>query len=220
MKKFSLLIALLICVGAHAQFGSKERLYKGYFELNSGLEMSRSVLSATTDKLYYDLTFKYSAVGDSAVGFFAHGMAIRDTAQSIIRHINFLKVLLIAKVEDKTKTEIEGLDTMITMYNVKNYEEYLTPMSVLFPSGKSSFDKPYTIDALQMKLSKFRNQMNNVWRSDDEDQGIDLLFETSTWSWEKSFKNKPLIAILAMLSKIQLDVKLQEIAAIQGLIRK
>jgi len=223
MKYLIYLLLLFIPVSNIAQYGNKERMYSGYTSINNGLEASRSQLNIQGDKIYYDLTLKFQNEGDSAKTDFNLGMEIRDSAAMVIRYINEMKVLLIAKCEDKKRSEIEADDTIISLKYLKNFDEYVIPQEILF--GDNIYDPKhgeFTAHDLGELVTDFGKMMDSVWIDKETSElGVDHLALLKSWRWKTDlFKEKPLVSIITSLSKLQLDVKMQEHAAIRHLISR
>ncbi len=198
-------------------------MFKGYAVLNDGLEDTRKILNKTNDKLYYDLTLKLQTEGDSIQEDFNLGMRIRDTSARLIKYINEMKVLLITKAEDKERSEIEAQDTIISLNYIRNYDDYTTPSKILvgdnYWTPKSG---EFTASELISKIDAFASIMDTVWTDEDElKYQNNHLFSVHSYNWnQKHIKDKPLVAVISILSKLQLDIKLQEQAAIRQLISK
>jgi hypothetical protein len=223
MKYLIYILLLLIPVSSIAQYGNKERMYSGYTVVNQGLESSRAQLNRLGDKIYYDLTLKFQNEGDSAKAEFDLGMEIRDSSAMIIKYINEMKVLLIAKCEDKKRSEIEADDTIISLKYLKNFDDYTIPKKILF--GDNYYDPKkgeFTAHDLGGLLKDYGKLMDSVWVDEDaKEMAVDHLSLVRSWGWKNDlFKEKPLVAIITSLSKLQLDVKMQEQAAVRHLISR
>lgn len=196
-------------------------MYEGYSSINDGLEATRSILNDVGDKIYYDLTAKFQTEGDSAKADFELGMKIRDTSARLISYINEMKVLLIAKCEDKKRSEVEAQDTIISLKYLKNYDDYTTPSKILVGDD---FWAPkrgeFTAYELEEKVSGYMSLMDTVWDDADYVSNNHLAYMYN-FNWKRAYiKDMPLASVITTLSKLQLDIKLQEQSAIRYLIRK
>ena len=223
MKYLIYLFVFLLPLSSISQYGNKKRMYSGYTLVNEGLEQTRAVINGNGDMLYYNLTLKFQQDGDSAQLDFDLGMKIRDTASTLIKYINEMKVLLISKCEDKKRNEIEGEDTIISLKYLENFDDYTTPAKILF--GEDSYDVrkgEFSAFELQNKMIAYKSLMDSVWLDDESlNVAIDHLTNLNGWSRKrKQFKEKPLVSIITSLSKLQLDIKLQEQAAVRYLIQR
>lgn len=213
-------LIILLPLVSFGQYGGKKNMYSGYIAINAGLEKSRSILGRNIDKEYYDLTLKYQTEGDTFLSKFNLGMNIRDSAQQLIIYINELKVLLIAKCEDLKRPEIEAQDTIISLNFLKNYDDCITPSEIFYGTSYSkSKTGPFSAIELTQKLNHFRQTVDSVFVDNASSNSLDNHLDyTTRHQWKSSgFKNKPLAAILTLLSKLQLDIKLQELSVIDYL---
>lgn len=198
-------------------------MYSGYVSINHGLEETRALVEESTDKLYYDLTHKQQNDELTAKDGFRIGMQIRDSSLSLIQYINKMKVLLIAKCEDKNRSEIEALDTMISLNFLTNYDDYITPGTILYGDTWSNPKRgPYSAFQLAKKTNRFAELADSVWTNEELlAPQHDYLSYAEDPSWERNgIRDKPLAAIITLLTKLQLDIKLQELRAIRKLISK
>ncbi|MBT6029742.1 MAG: hypothetical protein HOH13_05505 [Crocinitomicaceae bacterium] len=214
-------LIILIPLGSAGQYGGKKNMYTGYTAINEGLEKSRSILGQSIDKIYYDLTLKYQTEGDVFLSKFNLGMNIRDTTQKLITYINELKVLLIAKCEDLKRYEIEAQDTIISLKYLKNYDDCITPSEIIYGTLNSKPKAgPFSAVELVQKLNHFQQTVDSVFVDNTTTNSLDNhLGYTTRHQWKSGgFKNKPLAAVITLLSKLQLDIKLQEVSIINHLI--
>jgi len=198
-------------------------MYSGYVSINHGLEETRALVDQSTDKLYYDLTHKHQNNELTAKDGFRIGMQIRDSSLTLIQYINEMKVLLIAKCEGKNRAEIEALDTLISLKFLTNYDDYITPGTILYGDTWSKPKRgPYSAFQLANKTIRLAELTDSVW-TDEELLALqyDYLSYAREPSWARNgIRDKPLAAIITLLTKLQLDIKLQELRAIRKLIAK
>lgn len=216
---FSILFLPFIGFG---QYGGKQNMYTGYIAINDGLEQSRIILGNTSDKEYYNLTLKYQNAGDVFNTKFKLGMHIRDSSAQLISYINELKVLLIAKCENLNRAEIEAQDTLISLKFLKNYDDCITPTDILYGRPNSNQKSgPFSSMELTSKLNNFHQTIDSVFSNGTKPFSIISHLEyTTRYQWRNNgFKNKPLAAVLTLLSKLQLDIMLQELYVIDHLLR-
>ena len=198
-------------------------MYSGYVSINQGLEETRALVDQSGDKLYYDLTLKHQNNELPTKDGFQIGMQIRDSSLSLIRYINEMKVLLIAKCEGKNRTEIEALDTLISLKFLTNYDDYITPGTILYGDrGSKPKRGPYSAFQLAKKTTIFAELVDSVWTNKELlPAQYDYLSYVKDPNWGRNgIRDKPLAAIITLLTKLQLDIKLQELSAVRKLIGK
>lgn len=227
-KTFSIIVILFLCSNSFSQYGSKERIYDGFTLVNESLEATKMMLEQKGDQLYYDLTLSYQENGDSAILQFEHGMALREKADHLVLHINNLKVFLIAKTEGLTKPEVLANDTIISLRNIENFDDYQEPTKWLIGDSKHNpKEGQFTARELEEKLLEFQKSVDSLILKTDLDDGVKLGFLSQArnrnygnWWIRDSFYEKPLSAVITYLSKLQIDIKLTEQDAIRYLTRK
>lgn len=228
MFRILLFVALFIpCVHISvAQTGSKEKIYSSYIHVNKELERTKTNLQDATNTMYYRLTLLYQKEGDSAQVSFDRGMRIKESKIEIIRYINELKGFLIAKCEDKTRSEVLANDTVIGLENLKNFDDYTTPEGLLM-DDQGSYDNPrkFSLRDLTKQLDEYTAICDSALTKSEKKEGAGWNFISSDFNgrgyWnsrEHPFREKPLAGIITYLSKIQIDILLTEKAAVEHLI--
>lgn len=217
-----LFLCILPSIGL-AQFGGKERMYEGFVSLNEGLEQTRVITAKFSERLYYNLTLLHQNNELKVADGLRIGMQIRDSVSSLMHYLNEMKLLLIVKCENKTRTEIEALDTLISLKHLNNYDDYITPETILFGENEANLRRgQFSAFHLVNTADRFIAFSDSLLTSANLSVPDSYLFEYITdYEWLRSnIRHKPLAAIIALLSKLQLDIKLQEQVVISNIIDK
>lgn len=216
---------LLVPVISLAQYGSKKKVYDGFSLINNELEETRTLLNKKTEKLYYLFTMRYQKNGESMKVQFNEAMDMQSSASELVHYINNLKVFLIAKCDDKKRQEVQANDTIIKLSNIDNYDDYLTPFELLVGTTWHSPRKgQFTAYELQEKLKNFQFRMDSLATHSNIEDDIELgyfktftQFNPETYWMRQTFYEKPLSAVIVYLTKLQLEVRLSEVEALQYL---
>ncbi|MFN3918322.1 MAG: hypothetical protein ACK4K0_11380 [Flavobacteriales bacterium] len=218
--RFSFLLMLMFVVqSAYSQYGgNKRKLFNSYVVVNDGLEQTKSNIQKENQRMYYKLTQAYQEKGDSIKAAWDSSQVLRNETVEIIDYINNLKVLLIAKSEGKARHEVVANDTIISIKNLTNFDDYFTPTSILI--GENRWEKlegPYSATELKTKLQKHKRLIIRLLdqQMKDSPKPSIPLEDYQSWtksdSWEMaSFYNTPLAGVITYLSKLQVDVLLAE----------
>jgi len=199
MRFVFLTLAILFCLIGIAQKGSKQKIYSSFTTINDGLEKTRADLTKQINQQYYFLIKKDSTLVLSLD-------SLREKTNTLIRYINQTKVLLIVKTEELKKVQVIDNDTIISLKHLTHFDDYYTPTEFLIGTDRWNPEKGrYTTYELQKQIKEYIDYIKKEYK-----QKHIVYLQYNDYSFVNRFYQKPLAGVITYLSKIQLDIKLQE----------
>ncbi len=162
-KLLLLAFSLTIFNNIIAQYGSKKKVYDAFVIVNEELETTRENLSTNNNKMHF-LVVKAN-MADSLKYSIPYSKldSIKSETTTLIKHINNLKMLLIAKSESLKKEEVYANDTIISLQHIKNFDDYNTPSYVLIGEYRwEPIGGQYSAKELKEKLEGYNSFINRI----------------------------------------------------------
>lgn len=210
-----------------------------FVRVNESLETTNKNFAKKNEKLYGDFESKHASDKEKVGPFWNNAQEIRDSAKSMIDHIDSMKTFL--------KAEVEGIpwkkaDTL-PLSGVSSKDNYDVPTNKLGvstpnkPKGKDWEGSSYTAKELSNKLDSYRSFLKTLLAMDRKNGGANKDTSAAQWNleslatkgnpesldpaaqtWEGlNFYHAPIAATITALSKIQSDVKNAESDVVSAL---
>lgn len=193
-------------------------ILKSFVTMNEGLSLSLDNFKDKSDFIYAELDKEKSFDKVRTEKFWKKAQKIKKVCLDIDSYIIELKKLLIKETEGISK---EVADTL-QLINVSSLDNYDTPTYIMI--GDSEDGSKGKARELKNKLAKLKEEVGNIL-GENTFKALNIKLHTNEvktsegiQSWEMhSFYHAPLAASIAMLTKIQNDVKNVELEAITHL---
>ncbi len=186
------------------------------FTINESLVLSKSNINRKSQKTYADFENAYSIDSSKYKDVSRRAKTIRKGADELDKFIEETKDLLIRNADRLSENE-----STPKLSQMKNADEYDSPTNIMIGNddqlGKKglafelkkrieSFKNLVVENAPDSLRSDYQKNLNSLLNTDDPIQ-----IEDGKRTWElKSFYHSPVVASVALLSKIQTDVRSAE----------
>lgn len=207
---------------------SKEIL-DAFVTINSGLETTKVTFDGKLSQMYASFQNSYNENQAKYGAAWQKAQGLRTEANELVAHIDKIKAKIIAETEglpmESVLGQLNGVDTVLNLRFVKNKDNYDVNTNIMIgpePANPLTTDHAdgynYRAVVLRQKLETFRDNMKGMIPNDESlVRAIDSLFTfpqkirsaAGTWeTWETlNFYHVPLAATVAILSKVQTDIR-------------
>lgn len=190
---------------------SKE-IINAFVTINDSLEVTVKNLSGKNAQAYSAFDKQMQNDRAKTEPFFKRAQVVKKECESLDKYVADLKVELI-----RTTDKMEATDKMIALREMKAQDNYDEPTRIM--CGDKQDGRGHKATELKNKIDAFKKNVINAL--DPNDRGkftkrLDELFNTKDpessedgkKSWEMSnFYHNPVVATVALLSKVQSDIK-------------
>lgn len=217
---------------------SKE-IINAFVIINKGIEETNSNFSSKLSSQYAIFKGAYDKNPGKAQAYWDAAQKVRAEAAKTIAYLTELKGRMVAQSEDGDQDQYKtyvgkdrnGEDTLVRLDGLSKKDDFDSPTYLLVGSDPSSpSDKPFSGLDMVKTVTNFKNVLKqacagnpDIGKRFDESfafkPGIDPYGKEEPWV-VLNFYHNPVVASIAVLSKVQADVKNAESEAIEYLLSK
>ncbi len=206
---------------------SKE-IINAFVVINNGVETSNKAFESKNKDLM-DMFKDQSAKDSKYAEGYTHALQVKTKSEELYNFIGKLKIILLATAE-KLDTTVAIKENKLTLKDIEKLDDYDTPTNILIGSDPAVPRKDhYSASELKQKLNDYVDGIEKIATSDSIKVHLTINTEDlrsienkeEKISWEAGqFYHTPVSASVALLSKIQSDIKGTESDVIKALFDK
>ncbi|MBN2611319.1 MAG: gliding motility protein GldM [Bacteroidales bacterium] len=193
--------------------------------IDEGLSKTNNTLEAKIFKVYEDFEMQEQINPSKAGAWKEKAFGVRQRADSLVKKIRDLKLLVVQEAEAGNKEAIQ--DGEIVRENIKAVTDYDTPNRILIGAELTSESKArklkeqieeyknYLMEFIPEENVKLRESIMGSLDTEDEKDAKKSPKENS-WEYHK-FGHSPLMGFLAIMSNLQINVRNAEIELVNYL---
>src|ERR1051326_1226 len=214
---------------------SKE-VMNSFAVIDKGLRKTNTSFNEKNQILYSAFEKALAADPNKTRKYYDKAMAVKDRSQKMYDYIENLKKEVIHEVEKKDDAEIEtksGKDSIVhiveDVMTMESKDDYNTPTHFLMGEADQEAIPNTPAYELKDKIKKYKEDLNTFIDPKDRANirlGLDIgniysTHEGKEITWESNvFYHNPAVAVVAMMTKLQNDVKNAEADIVNSLYKR